>query len=73
MLVDLNKAEEAEAKHHNLMWDGWDLILVNVDPKSKIDGWFAVSGVWFNNEWRTRRFIKPNSDGMYNIPDWYLK
>lgn len=69
VLVELEKAETIAEKHTNLFWDGWNLVLVN----PTIDGFQAVSGIWWNGQWATKNVVEPDTNGRYKIPAWYNK
>lgn len=67
MHVTLEQAEKLVEQHENLFWNGWNLIVVN----PKINGYTAVSGIFYQNKWCVRKVIKPNERGLYSLPQRY--
>lgn len=64
MGITLEQAETVVARYANVFWNGWDLVIVN----PKIDGFTALSGILFNGKWCVRKVVKPNAQGLYDVP-----
>lgn len=69
MLISLTKAEEIAEKHEDLLWNGWDLEVINPN----VDGYYLKYGVFHNGKWSAKKTVRANSRGLYDIPRRFLE